>query len=79
MPKKEKEEAWWVTKEPKKETVSGIIGKTHGVNKAKKPPIIPNKRIVSRLEKLSSLIKEMLFTINSLFPKSFIKSLVTEL
>ena len=65
--------------EEKKETVSGIIGKTHGVNNAKKPPIRPNKRILSRLEKLSSLTKEMLFTINSSFPKSFIKSLLTEL
>ena len=30
----------------KKETVNGIIGKTHGVNKAIKPPMKPNKRYV---------------------------------
>ena len=33
----------------KKETVSGIIGKTQGVSKAIKPPNTPNKKIPQRL------------------------------
>ena len=31
----------------KKETVKGIIGNTHGVNKANNPPTNPNKKILT--------------------------------
>ena len=33
----------------KKETVNGIIGKTHGVNNAKRPPAKPKKKILNKL------------------------------
>ena len=32
----------------KNDTVRGIIGKTHGVNSAKRPPTKPNKNILSK-------------------------------
>ncbi len=32
----------------KNDTVKGIIGNTHGVNKANKPPINPNKKMVNK-------------------------------
>ena len=41
----------------KKLTVNGIIGNTHGVNKASKPPIKPRKKIF-----INELLLFMVFT-----------------
>ena len=38
----------------KKLTVNGIIGNTQGVKRAKKPPKIPNKKILNNLAVNSS-------------------------
>ena len=42
----------------KKLTVNGIIGNTHGVNKASKPPIKPRKKIFINELLLSTLFTE---------------------
>ena len=44
----------------KKLTVKGIIGKTHGVNKANKPPINPKRKILNKeLPDLSLLGRQL--------------------
>ena len=55
----------------KKDTVSGIIGKTQGVNSASKPAIKPNKKIFEKELVISS---ESVFSNKSVFNNSSFNS-----
>ena len=61
----------------KKDTVSGIIGNTHGVNRAKNPPNKPNIKMLILLEKLFEISLSYSFTKSSEFFKSKFKELET--
>ena len=61
----------------KNDTVRGIIGNTHGVNRAKNPPNKPNIKMLILLVKLFDISLSYSFTKSSEFFKSKFKELET--